>query len=80
MWSNGRKDEDSPGQRVSRDGIRFDTHYVLADAEYAPAQPGLHKGRTYAYPHTLIRDGHLCVIVSVGKESVMALRVALADL
>ena len=65
---------------LSRDGVRFDTHYILADAEYAAAQPGLHKGGTYAYPHTLIHDGCLCVIVSVGKESVLALRVALAGL
>ena len=37
---------------------------------------GLHKGGLYGYPHTLVRDGYLHVIVSLYKEAVMVLRVA----
>jgi hypothetical protein len=82
----GNPDPEPRGRRnplvlsISNDGVRFDAHYILADAEYQASQPGKYKGGTYAYPHSLIYDGHLCVIVSVGKESVLALRVKLSEL
>ena len=65
---------------LSRDGVRFDRHFILADEEYQMQRPGLHKGGLYGYPHTLVHDGYLYVIVSLRKEAVAALRVALSAL
>ena len=64
---------------LSDDGVRFDRHFILADETtlYVKRQEGLHKGGQYGYPHTLIHDGHLCVIVSREKEAVDVLRVPL---
>ena len=57
---------------------RFDRHFILADEEYTQRRPGLHKGGLYGYPHTMIHDGYLYVIVSLRKEAVAVLRVALS--
>jgi hypothetical protein len=65
---------------LSRDGVRFDQHFILGEERYAQRQPGRWKGGEYGYPHTLIHDGHLCVIVSRQKEAVQVLRVALSEL
>ncbi len=62
---------------LSEDGIHFDRHFILADEEYVQRRPGLHKGGLYGYPHTMIHDGFLYVIVSLRKEAVAVLRVAL---
>jgi hypothetical protein len=63
---------------LSRDGVRFDQHYILAEEEYTQQRPGLHKGGLYGYPHTMIHGEHLVVIVSLRKEAVAALRVRVA--
>ncbi|MCC6352877.1 MAG: exo-alpha-sialidase, partial [Verrucomicrobiae bacterium] len=65
---------------LSRDGTRFDQHFILGDAKYEKRRPGLHKGGEYGYPHTLIHGGHLCITVSRQKEAVEVLRVALEEL
>lgn len=65
---------------LSRDGVRFDRHFILGETPYAQRQKGRHKGGQYGYPHTLLHDGHLCVIVSRQKEAVEVLRVPLAAL
>lgn len=65
---------------LSKDGIRFDRHYVLADEPREMNYPGLHKGGIYGYPHSMVRDGNLYVIVSICKESVLVMRAALAQL
>lgn len=65
---------------LSSDGIHFDTHMILADEEYTQRRPGLHKGGLYGYPHTILHDGHLCVIVSLRKEAVAVMRTPLAAL
>ena len=62
---------------LSRDGVRFDQHYILADEHYERKREGMHKGGDYGYPHTIVHDGHLCVIVSRQKEAVEVLRVEL---
>jgi hypothetical protein len=77
---------DPTGQRnplvlsLSKDGIRFDKHLILADEPRTMKRPGLHKGGVYAYPHTIIHDGFLYVIVSVCKESVLVMRTALGQI
>ncbi len=59
------------------DGKRFDRHFILADdsTPYEQCAAGMHKGGDYGYPHTLVHDGHLHVIVSRRKEAVEVLRV-----
>lgn len=64
----------------SRDGIHFDRHYILADEPQTQKRTGKHKGGIYAYPHTMVLDDMLYVIVSVCKESVLVMRVPLAAL
>jgi len=63
---------------LSEDGVRFDRHFILADEEYVQRRTGLHKGGLYGYPHTMLHDGYLYVIVSLRKEAVAVMRVALA--
>ena len=65
---------------LSRDGVVFDRHLVLGETPYPKRHAGAAKGGEYGYPHTLIHDGHLYVIISRQKEAVQVSRVALADL
>jgi predicted neuraminidase len=65
---------------LSRDGVMFDRHFILGDTHYEQRKPGHAKGGQYGYPHTLIHDGYLYVIVSRRKEAVEVLRVSLAEL
>ena len=65
---------------LGRDGVHFNQHLILGDAHYAQRRPGGAKGGEYGYPHSIVHDGHLCVIVSRQKEAVEVLRVALSDL
>ena len=65
---------------LGRDGVHFNQHLILGDTHYAQRRPGGAKGGEYGYPHSIIHDGHLCVIVSRQKEAVEVLRVALSDL
>ncbi len=60
---------------TSDDGLDFDRHYLLADAQYKGTYPGIDKNGVYGYPSALARDGYLHVIVSINKEAIMALRV-----
>ena len=63
-----------------RDGVVFDRHFVLGETPYPKRYASAAKGGEYGYPHTLIHDGHLYVIISRQKEAVQVVRVALADL
>jgi hypothetical protein len=65
---------------LSRDGVRFDQHYILGDEDYERRQPGRGKNGEYGYPHSLVHNGCLHVIISRQKEAVQVLRVALSDL
>ncbi len=65
---------------LSQDGITFATHYILADEKYNIKYPGMHKGGDYGYPHTMVHDGYLYVIVSRQKEAVELLRVRLDEI
>jgi hypothetical protein len=65
---------------LSRDAVTFDEHFILGDTHYEQRRRGRWKGGEYGYPHSLIRDGCLYVIVSRQKEAVEVLRVALSEL
>ena len=69
---------------LSHDGVRWDRHFVLGEQPYA-TRSDRQRGETptrgsYGYPHTLIQDGYLYVIVSRQKEAIEVLRVSLAKL
>ena len=66
---------------LSDDGVRFDRHLILADGTtpYEQRREGLYKGGDYGYPHTLIHDDALHVIVSRGKEAIEVRRIAPAE-
>jgi len=65
---------------LSRDGTRFDRHYILGDTHYEARRSGQSKGGEYGYPHSIVHGDHLYVVVSRQKEAVEVLRVALAEL
>jgi len=65
---------------LSEDGVRFDRHFILADERYEMKRDGMHKGGQYGYPHTMVHEGCLYVIVSRRKEAVEVLRTPLAAL
>jgi hypothetical protein len=65
---------------LSRDGIHFDRHYLLGDQHYTRRFDGGSKGGDYSYPHSLVYDGRLYVIVARQKEAEDMLSVALSDL
>jgi len=65
---------------VSRDGVIFGQHYILADSIYDMKRAGRAKGGQYGYPHSLVHDGFLYVIVSRRKEAVEVMRINLSEL
>ena len=62
---------------LSEDGVRFDHHFVITDQIYEQKKEGLHKGGEYGYPHTLIHEGFLYIIVSRCKEGMEIIRTPL---
>jgi hypothetical protein len=65
---------------VSRDGKKFDQHYIIANSLYQLKKEGLWKGGQYGYPHTIIHDGYMYVIISRQKEAVEIIRFKLDQL
>ena len=65
---------------VSKDGKDFDRQYIIANSNYQLKKEGLWKGGQYGYPHTLIHDGYMYVIVSRQKEAIEILRFKLNQL
>jgi hypothetical protein len=63
---------------LSDEGVRFDRHLILANAgtPYEPRAEGMHKGGDYGYPHTLVHEGALHVIVSRRKEAIEVRQIA----
>jgi hypothetical protein len=65
---------------LSQDGVRFDRHYVIGAERHVRQHEGMYKGGDYGYPHTMVHDGWLAVIVSRCKEAVQVRRVRLDNL
>ena len=65
---------------LSHDGVGFDRHYILGDQRYKRRFDGASKGGEYSYPHSLVYDGRLYVIVARQKETVEVFSVALSEL
>lgn len=64
---------------LSRDGVHFNQHYILVEANRKLPKGSDEYGYP-AYPHSLTHDGYLYIIVSRDKNKVEALRVALSEL
>lgn len=65
---------------LSDDGRYFDKQYIIADEPYQLKQAGLWKGGQYGYPHTMVWNGYLYVIISRQKESIEVIRFKLNQL
>ncbi|MDR3696924.1 exo-alpha-sialidase [Mucilaginibacter sp.] len=65
---------------LSDDGNYFDKQYIIADEPYQLKQAGLWKGGQYGYPHTMVWNGYMYVIISRQKESIEVLRFKLDQL
>lgn len=60
---------------TSNDGLVYDRHFILADAQYKGQYPGIDKNGVYGYPSAVVWDGYLCVAFSINKEKIMVLRI-----
>ncbi|UEG54087.1 exo-alpha-sialidase [Mucilaginibacter daejeonensis] len=65
---------------ISKDGKVFDKSYVIANELYHLRTEGLWKGGQYGYPHTIIHQGYMYVIISRQKEAVEVIRFKLNQL
>lgn len=65
---------------TSKDGISFNKQYVIANKPYAMKQDGLWKGGEYGYPHTIIYNGYMYIIISRKKEAIEVIRFKLSQL
>lgn len=65
---------------TSRDGVRFDQHFILGDKHYLKRFEGAFKGGEYSYPHTLVHAGSLYVIFARQKEAIEVMEVPLSEL
>ena len=65
---------------LSRDGYVFNERCILGEEHYEMRdRAGRSKEGEYGYPHTMIHEGYLYVIISRQKEAVEVLRVVLSD-
>lgn len=55
---------------ISGDGVFFNKQYIIADELYSLKKDGLWKGGQYGYPHTMIYNNYLYVIISRQKEAI----------
>ncbi|HVM89098.1 MAG TPA: exo-alpha-sialidase [Puia sp.] len=65
---------------ISEDGKFFNKQYIIADQPYALKKKGLWKEGQYGYPHTIIFNGDMYVIISRQKEAVEVIRFRLDQL
>ncbi len=65
---------------ISKDGKVFGKSYVIANELYHLRTEGLWKGGQYGYPHTIIHQGYMYVIISRQKEAVEVIRFKLNQL
>ncbi|WP_158795710.1 exo-alpha-sialidase [Pedobacter sp. L105] len=65
---------------LSADGKHFDRQFIIADEPYHIKKNGLWKGGEYGYPHTMIDEGWMYVIISRKKEAIELIRFPLAQL
>jgi hypothetical protein len=59
---------------LSKDGEFFDKNYIIAYQPYTLKKGGLYKGGQYGYPHTIVYNGYMYVIISRQKEAIEVIR------
>jgi hypothetical protein len=60
---------------ISEKGNFFNKQYIIADGDpYILKSEGLWKGGQYNYPHTMIYNGYMYVIISRQKEAIEVIR------
>ncbi|MDN3580413.1 exo-alpha-sialidase [Mucilaginibacter flavus] len=59
---------------IAKDGKAFTQNYIIANELYHLKKEGLWKGGQYGYPHTMIYNGYMYVIISRQKEAIEVLR------
>lgn len=65
---------------LSKNGKDFNHCFIIANSIYQLKKEGLWKGGQYGYPHTLVRDGYMYVIISRQKEAIEIIRFHLKQL
>jgi hypothetical protein len=65
---------------TSKDGIKFNRHYIIGDRPYVKRFEGAFKGGEYSYPHSLVHDGKVYVLTARQKESIELVVVPIAAL
>ncbi|MFI5193670.1 MAG: exo-alpha-sialidase [Chitinophagales bacterium] len=65
---------------LSHDGIHFDQQYIIASSLYKIKKQGLWKEGQYGYPHSIVDNGYLVIIVSRQKEAIEIFRINLHEL
>lgn len=65
---------------LSDDGMHFNKNYIIANEPYTLKVEGLYKGGQYGYPHTMIYNDEMYVVISRQKEAIEILRFKLDEL
>jgi hypothetical protein len=65
---------------TSRDGVTFDRSFIMGETPYERRYEGKFKGGNYGYPHSIVFQDRLWVIVSRQKEAIAVYSVLLKDL
>jgi hypothetical protein len=65
---------------LSSDGSDFNQRVVLGCQNYKLKYEGMHKGGDFGYPHSIIHNNALWIIVSRYKEAIQILKVPLPEL
>jgi hypothetical protein len=65
---------------LSKGGKLFSQQYIVANEQYTLQKEGLWKGGQYGYPHTMIYQDYMYIIISRQKEAVEVLRFKLKQL
>ncbi len=65
---------------LSRDGKAFDRHHILRDRPSSPRHSGQGKIGAYGYPHSLVHEGSLYIVISVNKEDIAVLQIPINSL
>ncbi len=60
---------------LSDNGMEYKQHFLLDDRQYKEQYIGMDKNGIYGYPSVCVKDGYLCIVCSICKEKIVAMRV-----
>lgn len=64
---------------LSKDGLDWTEHYILADAQYKGRYPGIDKNGVYGYPSVMVEDKTMYITFSLNKEMIAVMKVDLSN-